>query len=527
MPSEHDEIVLNYFRNGLREFTQDDIKVWMEETQDPLSFEKLLISSRDFIALSPNTVSRSYISKRALLIYVSQLNERLAIHGVSWLSAKSFWASLTPILELSSKSDAHIPDHILELLESRSLALRSSSGDGYYFPLAVIAANFIKPPASHNKPRYRVSEIQSKQRELDGAASDTIHQIALSPLPPQSYLRSVMEGTLLEIADVLSERDFEIVKRRRLIEFTDNFRGKVATLDQLGGEFGITRERVRQIEIKSINKLISSHIRSTLIRSVLYVLAASEGRLFYSREESVSKFLIFCCDLLSVPMQQLSIGRLIVFSFPKQLKLPSKVFSRDCIYGDQAHKSASQIIGRRGSYADSNKLAEAIRSDCYKRLSHKDRVIISLYSLGKPSHYADITSKYNELFPESKTNFRNVHAVLSDRAPEVVWVGVKGTYALSAWGYERPSQGLYDTVTMIVKQIFEVTNHPVSVKQILGEMPRHRKAFTHNGVLMAISLNPKLRQISSDTYVLITADFHDDKEEMDDELDSILSYFED
>jgi len=50
--------------------------------------------------------------------------------------------------------------------------------------------------------------------------------------------------------DTLKEREAEVIKYR--FGFMD---GKEWTLEELGGKFGVTRERIRQIEAKAIRKL--------------------------------------------------------------------------------------------------------------------------------------------------------------------------------------------------------------------------------------------------------------------------------
>ena len=52
----------------------------------------------------------------------------------------------------------------------------------------------------------------------------------------------------------LTEREFDVLMKR--FGFTD---GRVHTLDEIGKEFGITRERVRQIEVKALRKLRSPY----------------------------------------------------------------------------------------------------------------------------------------------------------------------------------------------------------------------------------------------------------------------------
>jgi len=54
---------------------------------------------------------------------------------------------------------------------------------------------------------------------------------------------------LLESAmDVLNEREREILTRRRMLD-------RPATLDELSGRFDVSRERIRQIEVLSFEKL--------------------------------------------------------------------------------------------------------------------------------------------------------------------------------------------------------------------------------------------------------------------------------
>lgn len=78
-----------------------------------------------------------------------------------------------------------------------------------------------------------------------------------------------------------SEKDLVIFSKRYNYEFTD----RNYTLDEIGQEFGVTRERIRQIEKKAINKLLKKKddIRNIII--CLYEELSSPEKPYFSMEE--------------------------------------------------------------------------------------------------------------------------------------------------------------------------------------------------------------------------------------------------
>ena len=82
------------------------------------------------------------------------------------------------------------------------------------------------------------------------------------PLPEEQILEShdaqVRSAWLAEALDSLSAREQQIIRERRL-------RDEAVTLEELGKELGISKERVRQIEHKAMEKLKAS-IRRTMER---------------------------------------------------------------------------------------------------------------------------------------------------------------------------------------------------------------------------------------------------------------------
>ena len=68
-------------------------------------------------------------------------------------------------------------------------------------------------------------------------------------LQMQQHLRS-SESSCNEVLDTLTEREQKVLKLRFGLDD-----GRARTLEEVGREFNVTRERIRQIEAKALRKL--------------------------------------------------------------------------------------------------------------------------------------------------------------------------------------------------------------------------------------------------------------------------------
>ena len=88
--------------------------------------------------------------------------------------------------------------------------------------------------------------------EQQNAAERVDFLVDGSPLPDESVSESIDTARrsrwLQDALKILSERELRIVRERRLVE-------EAATLESLGSRLGISKERVRQIESRAIEKL--------------------------------------------------------------------------------------------------------------------------------------------------------------------------------------------------------------------------------------------------------------------------------
>ena len=98
--------------------------------------------------------------------------------------------------------------------------------------------------------------------EDDFNLSDTLEDEAVLS-PGEAAARAMLAEAVRNVLADLSERERKVVRLRFGLED-----GQVRTLEEVGKEFGVTRERVRQIESKTLAKL-RQPVRSGQLRDYL------------------------------------------------------------------------------------------------------------------------------------------------------------------------------------------------------------------------------------------------------------------
>ena len=72
----------------------------------------------------------------------------------------------------------------------------------------------------------------------------------LLPVPAEAAAATLLKEQLDEVLDTLTDREQKVLRLR----FGMND-GRARTLEEVGKEFDVTRERIRQIEAKALRKL--------------------------------------------------------------------------------------------------------------------------------------------------------------------------------------------------------------------------------------------------------------------------------
>lgn len=324
---------------------------------------------------------------------------------------------------------------------------------------------------------------------------------------PESFIDLAVKEAL----DQLTDREAEIVRRRLGITT-----GTSETLEQIGKDKGVTRERIRQIEDKALKKLVAvPAMSSVLFCGFAADFIRSGGSLITGESEITTNWLLLAESLeLSVtPIAALEISLVAgIDGFKDYLdNLNSVKTSLDG--SDQKSESSPFEPLRFLSYSDGMRLGAAekkylaeqelhLAEQCTKTLPRM--LYQGLRSLGHAAHYEEIAKECNRLFPQRENTARNWHSCLGydeAKALGIVWIGRRGMYGLKEHGYTRPPRGIFDAATSIVEARFAETGRPVPEEFVIAELMKERQYLHPNSATMALTLNKKLTSTGNRCYI--------------------------
>jgi RNA polymerase primary sigma factor len=85
--------------------------------------------------------------------------------------------------------------------------------------------------------------------EEDSHLEDFIEDVS-APAPAEVAIAHLLKEEIQQVLESLTEREAKVLQLRFGLED-----GRSRTLEEVGQEFGVTRERIRQIEAKALSKL--------------------------------------------------------------------------------------------------------------------------------------------------------------------------------------------------------------------------------------------------------------------------------
>ncbi|MGO9558867.1 MAG: RNA polymerase sigma factor RpoD [Acidimicrobiales bacterium] len=147
-----------------------------------------------------------------------------------------------------------IPVHMVETINKVMRTHRQLSQELGREPTAEEIASRLQLPVERVRELQRIGQdtISLEQpigEEEDFSLSDLIED-QTAEVPADAATRMLLNEAVKRALDELTEREQEVVRLRFGLDD-----GRVRTLEEVGQIFGVTRERIRQIEMKTLAKL--------------------------------------------------------------------------------------------------------------------------------------------------------------------------------------------------------------------------------------------------------------------------------
>lgn len=349
-----------------------------------------------------------------------------------------------------------------------------------------------------------------------------------------------MEFNPEEILNVLlknlKEREIEVLSLR--YGFKDN---QKRTLEEIGGKFKVTRERIRQIESSALKKIKSLHNLQEIIKAVEEVVGQvleTYGGIMH--ENALIK------KILELPGETPAKFAATQFILSKFLNEKLSYLNDDeelnnswllpSVSLDSIKQSLNSLIGliKKGNKpVSAAELEELVKTEnilieltaeleetiihsllstskkvalnpfnewglehwetiALKRMS--DKIYLVLQKEGKPMHFTEIAKRINEIgFDKKIANPATIHneLILDDK---YVLVG-RGIYALAEWGY-KPG-----VVSDVIIEVINEAKRPLSREEII-ERVMAKRLVKRSTIILALMDKNKFIKNQANEYVV-------------------------
>lgn len=314
------------------------------------------------------------------------------------------------------------------------------------------------------------------------------------------------KNTIDSILKELPQRNQQVIARRFGINENsknDKNLAKPETLESIGKDFGITRERVRQIENKGLEMIQTSPYFSSIEKSLIEIKNFIDNNGGLKKEESLAQSLAPQPELQPYLLFILRIGQPFLFqpdspafyslwkTMPKAHKIAEKIvqfliefmekekrtFQRQEILEigkEKISKSLKLALSENylDSYIEATKKIEEnpfgeygpawwpeINPKCVR-----DKAYLILKKENKPLHFQELAKKIEEQL-QRPVQINTLHNELI-KNQEFVLVG-RGIYGLKEWGYKD------GTVKEIIEEVLKEKG-PLTREEVLNEVKKQR-----------------------------------------------------
>jgi hypothetical protein len=503
----------NYARNPTA-FSTEDVFYDLEKAYSLEFIDTALITDGRFFSLGTNEGESIFISQYAVFSWYYQIS----LH-CGKMPLRKFFIKNAHLLGLfySAMKGTHcpsLPTSIINYGCNYGFILPAANENSYFLPVAYFCSLIYR--GKYKFPDYRA--LLKGFNNLSGLSE--IERSHIINIPMDDWLNDAFD-----INNLSDKRATEFFILKEGLNGNDKH-----TLEEIAVLHKLTRERVRQIIGKISRKLQNGSIsRSILIQGLLCYLLKNKGKLTF-RENN--RLLILILNILNIEFTHLPDSVYMIMGNQNEsvIKLTNILFNSDFHpNNNNIRKLVIKYIYL--SKTDVDIICETLNNNIIKNYHKYNKVTYALSVIGRPAHYSSIYSKLLLLFPDLSISEKSVLAIL-DRLTkrnnnQVVWIGIKGTYALKKWGYEKPSKKLFDTITEIVNNYFEKNNKPISRNRVIIELSNYRKIVNPTSIIFALTLNPCIVEVAHNQYIPRKVSEVPEEPVFDDFIDQAIQDFRD
>lgn len=337
-----------------------------------------------------------------------------------------------------------------------------------------------------------------------------------------------MKSLTDKILSVLDSRSRDVISRRFGLSATE-----AETLEAIGQEYGITRERVRQIEANAKKSLAKLQDQLKPVDALLKKIFTQYGGLL--AENHIARLVALETGQDVNPnMVRFYLEILPSYSYVTK----SALFHPHWYHEQEKHDHVEQIIDAAKGILETTRkpqlfkeLATAIRSKLNPREQmlleeHIEAALVAAKDIdttafgqwgltlwaetsprgvadkayavlrhhGQPAHFRQITTLINDAnFDSKKANAQTVHNELI-KDNRFVLVG-RGLYGLKEWGY------ITGTVADVLESILEKAKAPMNREELIEEVLKQRMV-KKNTILLSLQNTKRFARVEKNKYAL-------------------------